>query len=246
MENGNGINDVEYSSLPQNEREARENVQRKTRSEKALLEPVENIGTNGIVQIFAWGKGSLDLKSDLPEVDLYIGANRYVVDIIEGDAAAISEATSGSIDEGAGVYGMNWDDEEACSRQFNGSTYCEDCKDVVLGQVTSAYTGLLSSFGQVMADVTRRNFETDYNCQKTMGIVTGIVGIASNIYAIMLFKTTCVDSINDNFPGLESDIALGFGMQALIASTVIKVVDTMAHVIVPTPEERHGDHTKLL
>lgn len=91
-----------------------------------------------------------------------------------------------------------------------------------------------------MADMTRMKYATDYNCQKVFGILTGIIGIASNFAAISLFETACVDAINDNFPYLSSNVGLGLGMQCLVASTAIKVFDTVVHALVPSPSERRS------
>jgi len=115
-----------------------------------LLQVIIALGTvktNSMVQYFPWGTADLAVSDEGVTVDLYIGANRYVADM-DGSTSAIALVTGGSFDDGATTYGVNWDDDEACSRQFNGSTYCDDCKDAVSGQVVSAYTGFLSSLGQ--------------------------------------------------------------------------------------------------
>ena len=152
---------------------------------------------------------------------------------LDGTTQGISTLSNGTLSE-PGTYGMNWD-EESCTTRFGGD--CNECKDASTGQIMSTYTGLLSTIGQIKFDVQRRTYETDYNCQKTFGIITGVVGILMNIITISSFYQSCVDPTNKSkFEYVDGE--LGVGMQCLIVSTIIKLFDTVIHVMVPSPVER--------
>ena len=173
--------------------------------------------------------------------NLYIAARRYVLEL---DGTGISAFSNGVLSD-SGTHGMNWD-EVSCISRFNGHAYCEKCKDASTSQVTSTYTGLLSGLGQIVSDWHRRTYEMDYNCQKTFGIIAGVVGIVMNIITVVSFYKSCVDPANSNFVlDFEIDGRLGVGMSCLIASTIIKFLDTAVHITIPTPVERTSTKVEL-
>ena len=187
--------------------------------------------SNNVIKNVAWS--TFDVEDTNVTANLYVAARRYVVEL-DGTTQGISTLSNGTLSE-PGTYGMNWD-EESCTTRFNGEKYCNKCKDASTGQITSTYTGLLSSLGQIKFDVQRRTYETDYNCQKTFGIITGVVDILMNIITVSSFYKSCVDPTNSNFADVDGE--LGVGMQCLIVSTIIKFFDTAVHIMIPSPVER--------
>lgn len=181
-----------------------------------LLRAFMCIGTSeeaGAVETFSWAYG--DLKAEQVDVDVYLGANILVFSTPNNTVVT------------------HWDDV-ACN-----NTYCDDCKKASHGQVAGTYFSILGGIGQIATDFTRYRYATDYNCQKTAGMISGLIGILSNIGILSAFQSACVSSVNDNLTALETDVQMGPGMIFLLVSTGIAFLDICAHAIVPTPEERH-------
>lgn len=147
--------------------------------------------------------------------DIYMGAKAYVVD--------------GNVKE--------WESTQCTIDVGSGSTVCEDCKDTVDGTITSTYTGLIASVGQILTDYHRSMYENDLNFHKTMAVITGIVGILTNIITISTFYDSCVSNFDDL--AIIDHFDLGPGMVCLIVSTIIKGFNVVVHAVIPTPEERH-------
>ena len=176
------------------------------------------------VKRLAWGLGDVsspnhaEVSTVGKDFDLYIGANVLVL-----------SPSNTSYDEVV----IHWDDVDC------NSTYCNDCKDASHGQVFGSYTSILGGIGQLATDYQRIHYATDYNCQKFAGVVSGLVGILSNLAILGAFQSACVESLNDDFPNLSADLKMGPGMIFILVSTFVTVVDAVCHAIVPTPDERH-------
>jgi hypothetical protein len=194
--------------------------------------------SNNLVKSVAWS--TIDFENQNLTANLYIAAKHYVVEL---DGNEIGTLTNGKFNT-SGTYGMDWDDA-SCNSNFNGDKYCEACKDASTGQVLSTYTGLLSGLGQISSSWTRRVYEKDYNCQKVLGVFTGILGILMNIVAVSSFYDSCVAPAKNHFYGMDADASLGPGMQCLVVSTIIKFYDVLVHIAVPTPVERTNATVQL-
>ena len=70
-----------------------------------------------------------------------------------------------------------------------------------------------------------------------MGIITGIIGFLSTLAALNAFADTCFRSLDSDLPNLSLTKTPGPAFVLLLVATILKIVDIIAHIIVPVPNE---------
>ena len=136
--------------------------------------------------------------------------------------------------DGADEYELEWS-EDACT-----NSYCEDCQDACNAAISSAIIALITCFPTLQTDLQRSTIKGDLNCQKIMGMVTGIVGTLSTLIALSAYADGCYNNLPEN-DGAGDEIVweLGPGFTCLLVATFLKPFDFLCHLIVPVekPEE---------
>lgn len=81
------------------------------------------------------------------------------------------------------------------------------------------------------------------SCFCRMGIFTGVLGFLSTLSALNAFANTCFRNLNPAVSSLSMDKQPGAAFILLLVATVLKMVDILAHVIVPVPEQDYWTPT---
>jgi len=131
----------------------------------------------------------------------------------------------------------NWQDVECSSTEvFNEST-CKDCKSASFQATQAIVIGFISQFPQIFTDLCRSKAKNDLNCLKLIGIVTGIIGFLSTMVALAGYSSNCYSKIDSSYDTTDVDKQLGPAFFLLLIATLLKLVDVIAHSLVPTPKE---------
>jgi hypothetical protein len=67
--------------------------------------------------------------------------------------------------------------------------------------------------------------------------VTGIVGFLSTMVALAGYSSNCYNMIDSSYGATDIDKQLGPAFFLLLIATLLKLVDVIAHSLVPTPKE---------
>jgi hypothetical protein len=70
---------------------------------------------------------------------------------------------------------------------------------------------------------------------RSLGIVTGIVGLVSTLSSLSSFRASCYDQIQNSYDIYSVSNQLGLAYYLVLVATYFKVVDILSHVIVPVP-----------
>jgi len=151
--------------------------------------------------------------------NFYAGLNRIVVEDCNLGALCPPESQS-------------WD-SVSCSQYF---TNCDECKDASVGSVSMVILSFITQLPQITGDLGRSMEKYDLHCQKTMGILTGILGLFSTLAALNSFADTCFRSLDSSVGYITLDKHPGAAFILLLIATIFKLFDIWAHVIVPVPE----------
>lgn len=76
-----------------------------------------------------------------------------------------------------------------------------------------------------------------------MGILTGILGFLTTLAALNSFADTCFRELSPAVSALSIDKKAGAAFIMLLVATVLKVVDIIAHLIVPVPKQNYWTPT---
>eukprot|EP00940_MAST-03C_sp_MAST-3C-sp2_P002510 g2510.t1 len=180
--------------------------------------------SNSNVEKFSWARGTWATNGGETAFDMFVGSQRVLV---KGENAQGTPV----------LLSRDWEDTANCSQIFESAEVCTDCEDAASSQTTSAYTGIVAGLGQLHADWSRRSYAADFNCVKFVAMLSGFVGILTNIIAIGTFYSSCVRGVEDASSTVfeVKDMTLGPGMILLVLSTLIKVANTAVHAAYPTP-----------
>mmetsp|Transcript_1857 Transcript_1857/g.5281 ORF Transcript_1857/g.5281 Transcript_1857/m.5281 type:complete len:353 (-) Transcript_1857:405-1463(-) len=189
-----------------------------------------------LVQGFAWAKGSAEAP-DKFFATVYLGMRNRVVILDPIPPFELPPDVPTIID-------TNWWDD-ACSAYSINAT-CERCRDGMPTTSTMIITSILTQTIQIATDLQRSTPYGDVNCQKVMGIVTGLYGLFSGLLSLRSFADSCWNVQPDmfsiqNYPeigDLHLDLGPGPGVILMFVATALKAVDVLLHLITPTPLAR--------
>jgi len=194
--------------------------------------------TPSVVQTFAWAKG----RAENPyfTATIHVGLRNRVVQLEPAPNVSLPRDVPSTIT-------TSWQDEESCSIYSMNET-CQACQDAVGATSTWAITSLLTQTVQVATDLQRTTPFGDVNCQKVMGVVTGLYGLISGLMALADFANHCWRTQPRTFSistypevgTIESSFEAGPGTILIAIATVLKIVDVICHALVPTPTPRHA------
>ena len=174
--------------------------------------------TNSTVKNTNWTYGESDTA------EYYVGLYEVIVEV-----------------DGLGSAELRWDDD-ACP-----NSYCEDCKDACDATVSSAIIALITCFPTLQTDLQRSTIKGDLNCQKIMGMVTGIVGTLSTLIALSVYADGCYRNLPDK-DDAQDDITwhLGPGFTCLLVATLLKPIDFLIHTLMPVEKPEESMKKELL
>lgn len=140
-------------------------------------------------------------------------------------------------------------DSSECQGLIDEDT-CESCKDANQAAVSLAVISFITGFVQFMTDLQRSTEAGDLNCQKFMGIATGIAGGLSTLSSLSTYSADCQEKLPNSidFNGVEEDLRWEYGPSfvLLAIASFLKAFDVLCHAIVPTPMSRQlADGDKL-
>ncbi|EDQ84786.1 uncharacterized protein MONBRDRAFT_12510 [Monosiga brevicollis MX1] len=178
----------------------------------------------GTLEHLHWGRADAHLGP--LEIETYMGLNSLLI--------------KSNVNNLSGVYDY---DSINC---LYGQTTCEKCKDQAKASVTTIIMATVTQVPQLLTDIQRSTVGGDLNCQKFMGMATGIFGFVVTMIAIQTFNLECFEEIpsailvnvNDETVVIEMDSAYGPGFILLLVATVLKIADVIVHALLPTPQHK--------
>jgi hypothetical protein len=143
--------------------------------------------------------------------------------------------------KGYGEVELQWSDGDC------PNSYCEDCQDACNSSISSVIIALITCIPTIQTDLQRSTVKGDLNCQKIMGMFTGLMGTISTLIALSAYADGCYRNLPDN-DGAGNNIVweLGPGFSCLLVATLLKPIDFLIHLLMPVekPAEESEDLTK--
>jgi len=171
------------------------------------------------------------------------------IDTLKNFSWSYGESTADSGEIFLGLYGIvECPANQGCKYTEYGNDectaqFCDDCKNASSDSIPTAVMGVVTYLPQVLTDIQRSTPEGDINCQKFLGILTGIIGFVTTISAISTYTDACQNGLEDHTTGIQW--VLGPGLAFLFLSAAIKPFDVIFHCILPTPLEKTADDYDL-
>lgn len=189
-----------------------------------------------------WSHGKVDRLQNGEFMDVYVGVAMRVDAVDCAGAVNTSRCmtfyeANGFEADGQVMYrDIEWSDDEACSR--NGGEVadaCEDCKGAAIAE-TTLIIGVITQLPTIFTDLQRATRWGDTHCQSTMGVLTNVVSWYATITALASWNEACYANLSDTILNSPVDWSLGFAFSLLFISTLCKLIDAAAHLIVPSPQ----------
>lgn len=121
------------------------------------------------------------------------------------------------------------------------NSYCEECQDACNSTISSVIISLITCIPTIQTDLQRSTIKGDLNCQKIMGMFTGIVGTISTLVALSAYADGCYRNLPD-YDEDDNQIKwqLGPGFSCLLVATLLKPIDFFIHLLMPVekPEDQ--------
>jgi hypothetical protein len=118
--------------------------------------------------------------------------------------------------------------------------FCQQCASAAEGTETGAFLGFITMIVQLSGDLTRSTRSADMNCQKFMGILTAVIGFCSTLSSLSSFTDACYNNIPDSHAGASIHPLLGPSFWCTLVSALLKLVELVAHAVVPAPPAGEG------
>jgi hypothetical protein len=197
-----------------------------------------------------WGWGSVDDGSST----YYIGLKQLVLEdtISKGSSATISWEGRGVCDESITFDSKSYGIVTAPDGVV---TNCGRCKTHAQGIMRLVVSSCITQVFQMTTDLQRSTRYGDMNCQKLFGTVTSFYGLFSAVGPLIDFRVSCglrdtlppwaktsqlnVTLASGGFEEVDVEFRAGPGYIVLYLALVLKIVDAICHLIVPTPEANH-------
>ena len=208
-----------------------------------------------LVRAFPWTKGKFHITSQSPplnvEVNFHVGLGAIIVDTLNVPVW-LNSAKATKLKQMNEVQTF---DSQACKEGFLSETFnttlCTTCQEASAGLLVPAIFAVITCLPSIQTDIQRMFPRYDLNCQKFMAVfVAGMFGTISTLATIYGYSSGCWR----NFPEkgwhqitpentLRNHINVMFdgnwyggpGLSLMIAATLLKVVNMICHLIVPTP-----------
>jgi len=163
-------------------------------------------------------------------------------------------------DDGNGQFSKvtKFSDADDCGRQSEGeeaflspeqqatlaqiSKQCLECKEHALTSGTLVI-GIITTWPNILTDLQRTTRFGDVNCQAASGVMGTLFGVILNTMSQANYARACKTQMPtsiQNFDGSLEKIewSYGIGYLSVLMGTVIKILDALCHLMIPTPEGR--------
>ena len=120
--------------------------------------------------------------------------------------------------------------------------YCHECKDACSSTYNAVIVSLVTSVPQLLTDIQRSTRRGDLNCQKVMGVVTGIIGTLSSLSSLSLYADGCLNNLPTiDASGDKISYTFGAGFACLLLATLLKPFDVLVHFVTPVVRDNEMD-----
>jgi hypothetical protein len=117
-------------------------------------------------------------------------------------------------------------------------SYCDDCYDACNTAYSFAIINLITCLPTLMTDLQRSTAQGDLNCQKFMGMLTGLVGFISNLSSLSAYANSCYSNLpSTDSAGDDIVFRLGPGFICILIATMLKPIDFFIHLLTPVAEK---------
>jgi hypothetical protein len=135
--------------------------------------------------------------------------------------------------------------EVSFSWKYYEHGYYADCKDACNVSIYSVIFALITCIPTILTDLQRSTVKGDFNCQKVMGVVTGLMGTISTLLALSFYADGCYSNLPFNdAAGEEIAWELGPGFVCLLVATLLKLINLFIHLLMPV-EQRDDEGNDL-
>lgn len=182
--------------------------------------------SDSVVKNTHWASGSVEDSEGNELFSVYLGITHIVVE----------DKTPGGE-----THGLSWDtacdpDENDADIALGAVEYCEDCKDATASLYTMVLLAALSKVGQMMTDIQRSTRAGDFNCQKILGIVTGIFSSLMNLLSFQAFLDACYQDEDITSDAGTASFSQGPGLIVMVLMSFLSIFDGIVHLLTPVPE----------
>ena len=130
---------------------------------------------------------------------------------------------------------------------------CDKCNEISKSMVSTLIASVVSYFPSIFTNFTRMYHNYDVNCQKLFAIGVTTFSLILSLSTLMNYKNNCFDNFYDGevpfdeermpidddgveaFAFIDFDWSGSTGLFCLLVATVIKIVDIVAHMALPSP-----------
>lgn len=133
---------------------------------------------------------------------------------------------------------------------------CNACNDSSQSLVASLITSCVLYIPTVSTNILRMYPNYDVNCQKTFGTLITALSMCLSLYSFLGYRNKCFNSFyeGDVYYALDgesygvvdpedpaADVVVNFdwnsgiGYQCIMGATILKVIDILCHLLIPTP-----------
>ena len=183
--------------------------------------------------------GQLEFRTDSISGDLFLGTPGYGLDLgWTGSSPAPANFTAV-----ADNTFVSWGDANCDEVVVAAQSFCNECESACASSATFAIMSFITSIPQFQTDLLRTGRKADLACQKSFGVITGIVGTISNLISLSTFVSGCQGELPSS--GFESvfgqsvelDFSFGAAFICILVATILKPLDALFHLVVPVPRD---------
>lgn len=189
----------------------------------AIVPVVSTSLRNEDVKNTAWTYGESD------DLKIWIGLKKVVYESNSGDGD------------------FQWESNECSSvEDENPRSFCNDCKSSCLAAVSMVISNLITTLPNIKGNITRSTPQCDKNCEKSMALITGVVGTLTTLSALSVYADVCGRQLPDDiFLYSDIDYEIGPGYICLLIATLLKPVDVIINLLTPVPSQNVDSSTAL-
>jgi hypothetical protein len=117
-------------------------------------------------------------------------------------------------------------------------SYCDSCYDACNTAYSFVIINLITCLPTLMTDLQRSTAQGDLNCQKFMGMLTGLVGFISNLSSLSAYANSCYNNLpSSDASGEDIVFRLGPGFICILIATLLKPIDFFIHLLTPVADK---------
>ena len=206
-----------------------------------------------LVKSFAWTRGRFNITSQSPPMNMEIYFNVGLGAIIANTSNVPRWLTKAKENKLKLLNEVQTFDSQECkegflSETFN-SSFCTQCYEASAGLLVPAIFAVVTCLPSIQTDIQRMFPVYDLNCQKFMAVfIAGMFGTISTLVTLYGYSAGCWRNFPDSG---EHELKLqgetlkvqfngewfgGPGLALMIAATLLKAVNMICHLLVPTPK----------